>query len=256
VRGRAFAPLSAGGQTPVDLFYYGSQDIPPPLGTSGYRRGESEGGVCEACNAPVTPEELAEGKATEIYGVVLCASCGGDDEALLSNRVELYFCDRCHVSVPVYRVDTGEALSGDGRILCLDCRAGPHRRSTSRLVVVATVALILVGAGFLAAAGIGSNRPAGPDHGDILNSLDDRLSGLAERLGDRRSREAVARILRDLEALDSSADDRAGRLADAIRHLDRLRDEFELRMRDLEGSTGHLHEQLDELLLDAAPGGD
>ena len=144
----------------MDLFYYGSQDIPPPLGASGHRRGESEGGVCEACNAPVTPEELAEGKASEIYGVVLCAACGGEDEAPLENRVELYFCDRCHVSVPVYRVDTGEALSGDGRILCLDCRAGPHRRSVSRHLVVATVALLLIGAGLVFATGFGGTPGA------------------------------------------------------------------------------------------------
>ena len=239
----------------MDLFYYGSQDIPPPLGASGYRRGDREGGVCEACNAPVTPEELAEGKASEIYGVVLCASCGGDDEAPLENRVELYFCDRCHVSVPVYRVDTGEALSGDGRILCLDCRAGPHRHRVSRFLVVATVALLVVGASLLLVPGIAGDRPSAPDQADILNSLDVRLTRLADRLADRGSREEVAAILHDLEALESTADDRLQRLVDANRLLDRMREQFENRMREFEGSAGHLHEQLDELLLEAAPGG-
>jgi len=244
----------------VDLFYYGSQDIPPPLGASGPRREESGPGdaerVCEACSAPVSSADLAEGRASEIYGVVLCAGCGGGDEARPEDRVELYFCDRCHVSVPVCRVDTGEALAGDGRILCLDCRAGPRRRSLPRILVVATVSLLLVGAGLLLAPGLGGRRPAAPDQSDLLRSLQDQLEKLTDLLSERPSGREMADAIRGLQGFESTADERVRRFEEAHRLLLRMRGDFDLGMRRSEGDTGRLHEHLDELMLLAAPGGE
>ena len=59
----------------MDLFYYGSQDVPPP------RRGDREGPAlgrslfCESCTLPVSSDDLRSGRAYEVFGLVLCATC-------------------------------------------------------------------------------------------------------------------------------------------------------------------------------------
>ncbi len=241
----------------MDLFYYGSQDIPPPLGANRSRRreGPAEGAnrACEACNSSVAAEDLTEGRASEIYGVVLCAACGGGEESRPENRVELYFCDHCHVSVPVYRVDTGEALAGDGRILCLDCRAGRPRRAIPRVLVVATVVLLLLGGGIFIAEALQGGRPLPPDESPILESLDRRLDELSALLGDGTANREIEEILAALEDCPDDSERRVRDLEEASRRLDGLRAAYESRMRDLEGNTGVLDERVDDLLIEAAP---
>ena len=59
----------------MDLFYYGSQDIPPPLGrgTTPRLRGPSASGHCEACNAAVAAGDVGKGRAKIVYGLLLSA---------------------------------------------------------------------------------------------------------------------------------------------------------------------------------------
>lgn len=129
----------------MDLFYYGSQDVPLPLGGDGKSpsraRPRGEPAVCESCSAPVTALDLESGRATEEFGLVLCERCRL--RARAEERVELYFCDRCQVSVPVFRVDTGEALAGDGRLLCLSCREREQSGGPPRWMMISAIVLVL-----------------------------------------------------------------------------------------------------------------
>jgi hypothetical protein len=239
----------------LDLFYYGSQDIPPRLG--GGRDPRESGGedstnrLCEACSRPVGPDDLREGRASEIYGVVLCSTCGGEG-AHSEDRVELYFCDRCHVSVPVYRVDTGEALSGDGRILCLNCRGRAPRSRLPRLAVTVAILLLL---GLAGAFGLDAllSGPAPVGHDAALEALDAKLSGLSEVLVEPPGSRDVDGILAGMDDLESAAARRLLGLERARTSLDRLRAEFDRRMRDLSGDAGALHQQVDDLMREATP---
>lgn len=128
----------------MDLFYYGSQDVPLPLGRGASRprsRLHGEAAVyCESCSAPVPEGDLQGGRAAELFGLILCETCRM--KASAEERIELYFCDRCQVSVPVYRVDTGEALAGDGRILCVACRE--RRTPAARFMRIGALAALLL----------------------------------------------------------------------------------------------------------------
>jgi hypothetical protein len=240
----------------LDLFYYGSQDIPPRLGGGrDPREGNGEDStdrVCEACSRPVLPDDLREGRASEIYGVVLCATCGGED-ADSEERVELYFCDRCHVSVPVYRVDTGEALAGDGRILCLNCRGRSHISRLPRLAIVFSVLLVIGVAGAFVLDAVLPSRAPAEGHDAALEALDAKLTGLNRVLADPPGPSDVDGILSGMDDLEDAARSRLLGLERARTSLDRLRAEFDRRMEDLDGNAGALHQQVDDLMREADP---
>src|SRR6185295_4611781 len=99
--------------------------------------------ACEACGHELEAGEPSEGGT---FGLAFCADCRA---RLDRSAIQIHFCDGCGVSVPMYAVEEGSALTGDGRILCLKCRAQPTRGRRS-LVVGAIVALSLV-AGVVAA---------------------------------------------------------------------------------------------------------
>ena len=52
--------------------------------------------------------------------------------------------------MPIYAVEEGSALTGDGRILCLKCRA-PAPRADRRLLVLLVVAAAAAAAGVVIA---------------------------------------------------------------------------------------------------------
>jgi len=241
----------------VDLFYYGSQDVPLPL--EGGRRIPSRlrksgaRAFCESCNSPVDPADLKRGRAFEIFGLVLCETCRM--KARAEERIELYFCDRCQVSVPVCRVDTGEALAGDGRILCLDCRRldnGPGL--LLRLLIPLCLVAAIVLSSLLLPELLKSPdlvRAREPDLAFLLRSALGRE--LAAAFADHRSEKLGGRIARFSGVQDAvvAARDRALReLADNYTSLMRLNGNFEDRMQLLEAEAAELHLKLDALLRD------
>jgi len=121
----------------MDLFYHASRDIELPR-TS--RRAAAERAVraCEACGHELEPGEPSEGGT---FGLAFCADCRA---RLDRSAIQIHFCDGCGVSVPLYAVEQGTALTGDGRILCLKCRAPePVTRSPLVLVFLGVAALAL-----------------------------------------------------------------------------------------------------------------
>jgi len=123
----------------MDLFYHTSRDIELPRAT---RRAVAERSVraCEACGHELEPGDPSEGGT---FGLAFCASCRA---RLDRSAIQIHFCDGCGVSVPIYAVEEGSALTGDGRILCLKCRA-PAPRSDSRVLFVLVAAAVATAVG-------------------------------------------------------------------------------------------------------------
>ncbi len=244
----------------MDLFYYGSQDVPLPLmGGPGIPARLKRSGAqvyCENCSAAVDAADLKGGRASEIFGLVLCETCRM--KARAEERIELYFCDRCQVSVPVCRVDTGEALAGDGRILCLECR---QRRSAGfRMVRLLPVLLVLIAvvAGVLLLTGRGPkpSEAVAPrlEIGSVLDSA--LLSGFAD-LGEVPSAAGVSdrlsRLDLALSELVASRDAIIAELAEQQAALRELGTQFDERMSVLEHESASLHQELDRLIAEPAP---
>jgi hypothetical protein len=121
----------------MDLFYHASRDIELPR--TGRRVAFQLGArACEACGEELEADEPSEGGT---YGLSFCAGCR---DRLDRSAIQIHFCDGCGVSVPLYAVEEGDALAGDGRILCVRCRT-PHRnrRMWTVLAVTAVVALAI-----------------------------------------------------------------------------------------------------------------
>lgn len=121
----------------MDLFYHASRDIELPR-TS--RRAAAERAVraCEACGHELEAGEPSEGGT---FGLAFCADCRA---RLDRSAIQIHFCDGCGVSVPLYAVEQGTAITGDGRILCLKCRApAPSSQSPLVLAFLGVAALAL-----------------------------------------------------------------------------------------------------------------
>jgi hypothetical protein len=127
----------------MDLFYHTSRDIELPRAT---RRAATVKSVraCEACGHELEPGDPSEGGT---FGLAFCASCRA---RLDRSAIQIHFCDGCGVSVPIYAVEEGSALTGDGRILCLKCRA-PASGATNRPVVLVLCALAAAAVGVVLA---------------------------------------------------------------------------------------------------------
>ena len=242
----------------MDLFYYGSQDVPLPLGRGGDRtNGRSRGEApvyCESCSAPVPEGEVKGGRATEMFGLILCETCRM--KASAEERIELYFCDRCQVSVPVYRVDTGEALAGDGRILCISCREKSTRGGRFvRAGVLALLFFALLSLGLMFAPdGMDAAAPPSPDVGALVRSA------LDSELGDLGIPERSAVLLDGLEGLDTALaaarESRAAAMAglsDAQGSYLRLSSAFDDRMTVLEAEAARFDRQVESLLIEVGP---
>jgi hypothetical protein len=123
----------------MDLFYHTSRDIELPRAT---RRTAMERAVraCEACGHELEPGDPSEGGT---FGLAFCASCRA---RLDRSAIQIHFCDGCGVSVPIYAVEEGSALTGDGRILCLKCRA-PAPLPERKLLLLAVAAAAAIAAG-------------------------------------------------------------------------------------------------------------
>lgn len=105
------------------------------------RRPASERAVraCEACGHELEPGEPSEGGT---YGLAFCAECRA---RLDRSAIQIHFCDGCGVSVPLYAVEEGSAITGDGRILCLRCRAPSRAAVRPSLIVALALAALLLG---------------------------------------------------------------------------------------------------------------
>jgi len=121
------------------IFYHVTRDIELPAPGRGASR-DRPARACEACGGPIP---LGEGSETGTYGLSFCPGCR---ERLDRTAIQIHFCDGCGVSVPIYAVEEGSALTGDGRILCLKCRA-PAARPESRVLLVALAAAIATAIG-------------------------------------------------------------------------------------------------------------
>ena len=130
----------------MELFYHASRDIELPRSS---RRVRFQPGAraCEACGAEL---EGGERSAAGTYGLIFCAQCRA---RLDRSAIQIHFCDECGISVPLYAVEGGSALVGDGRILCLPCRSRESKDlRVRRLALIAVAALVLgaaIGALFL-----------------------------------------------------------------------------------------------------------
>ena len=232
----------------MGLFYYGSQDTPLPHRGVGRRSRTDRSQICESCQTVVPAADIRAGRATEIFGLVLCESCRMRRRA--DERIELYFCDHCHVSVPVFRVDTGEALAGDGRILCLDCR-GRRSRSGRRRWGVALVALLISGGIF--AAEVSRRGPAAPEK-SIPNpgsAWIEQLDRHLESLPDPEEAEMLTVSFKDLSADLIDLGREWAAIRESLSHhnlaLHRLRDDIGLRMDVLQAETESLGRDLHSL---------
>lgn len=124
----------------MDLFYHASRDIELPR-TS--RRAAAERAVraCEACGHELEPGEPSEGGT---FGLAFCAECRA---RLDQSAIQIHFCDKCGVSVPLYAVEQGTALTGDGRILCLTCRAPAPTAQNPLVLLFLGIAALALGIG-------------------------------------------------------------------------------------------------------------
>ncbi len=122
----------------MELFYHASRDIELPR--SGRRvRFQPGPRACEACGAQLEGGEPSEGGT---YGLSFCNECR---DSLDRSAIQIHFCDGCGVSIPLYAVEGGAALAGDGRILCLPCRAPERPRQTLWWLVFTAAAALLAG---------------------------------------------------------------------------------------------------------------
>jgi hypothetical protein len=122
----------------MQLFYHGTRDIELPAAT---RRGPPPRASrqCEACGRRLTDADASEGG----HGLAFCVDCRN---RLDRSAIQIHFCDACGVSVPIDAVQAGAALSADGRILCLTCRAPrPVRRSPVPWAVAGALLAVAVG---------------------------------------------------------------------------------------------------------------
>jgi hypothetical protein len=123
----------------MDLFYHVSRDIELPR--AGRRVALQIGTrACEACGEELEANEPSEGGT---YGLSFCAGCR---DRLDRSAIQIHFCDGCGVSVPLYAVEEGDALAGDGRILCLRCRSPNRSRRLWLLLIVTAILALLAGA--------------------------------------------------------------------------------------------------------------
>lgn len=122
------------------IFYHVTRDIELPAPGRGASR-DRPARACEACGGPIP---LGEGSETGTYGLSFCPGCR---ERLDRTAIQIHFCDGCGVSVPLYSVETGTAVAGDGRILCLACRApAPRRGIPVRWILLAAAVALALGA--------------------------------------------------------------------------------------------------------------
>ena len=122
----------------MELFYHASRDIELPRSS---RRSRFQPGAraCEACGAELAGAEQSEAGT---YGLTFCADCHA---RLDRSAIQIHFCDSCSVSIPLYAVEGGSALVGDGRILCLACRGGGSRDVRMRRLLLVAVAALALG---------------------------------------------------------------------------------------------------------------
>lgn len=126
------------------IFYHATRDIELPA-PGRAPRADRPARACEACGGPIP---AGDGSETGTYGLSFCPACR---DRLDRSAIQIHFCDGCGVSVPLYAVEAGTALAGDGRILCLACRAPAPRRPVP-LAWLLAAAVAALGAGVLAAA--------------------------------------------------------------------------------------------------------
>ena len=124
----------------MDLFYHASRDIELPR-TSRRAAAERVARACEACGHELEPGEPSEGGT---FGLAFCADCRA---RLDRSAIQIHFCDGCGVSVPLYAVEQGTAITGDGRILCLKCRAPRPTAANPLVLVFLGVAALALGIG-------------------------------------------------------------------------------------------------------------
>jgi hypothetical protein len=122
----------------MDLFYHASRDIELPRTTRGAATPRAVR-ACEACGHELEAGEPSEGGT---FGLAFCADCRA---RLDRSAIQIHFCDGCGVSVPMYAVEEGSALTGDGRILCLKCRAQPTQGRRRAVLLVVGVASLVAG---------------------------------------------------------------------------------------------------------------
>ncbi len=123
----------------MDLFYHVSRDIELPR--AGRRIAFQIGArACEACGEELEANEPSEGGT---YGLSFCAGCR---DRLDRSAIQIHFCDGCGVSVPLYAVEEGDALVGDGRILCVRCRTPRRGLGRGALIALTAVIALVIGA--------------------------------------------------------------------------------------------------------------
>lgn len=123
----------------MELFYHVGRDIELPR--AGRRVAFQPGPrACEACGAELEAGARSEGGT---YGLAFCADCR---DRLDRSAIQIHFCDACGVSIPLYSVEEGAALAGDGRILCLRCRTPSRRRSVGWVLLITALVAAAVGA--------------------------------------------------------------------------------------------------------------
>ena len=123
----------------MQLFYHGKRDIELPAAT---RRGPPPRASrqCEACGRKLSDAEASEGG----QGLAFCGDCRS---RLDRSAIQIHFCDACGVSVPLDAVQAGAAITPDGRILCLACRAPQRaRRPAVPWAVILAAAALVAGA--------------------------------------------------------------------------------------------------------------
>ncbi len=132
---------ASSGREVMELFYHATRDIEPPR-TSDGARAQPGPRACEACGA-----ELESGGPDEAgtFGLAFCADCRA---RLDRSAIQIHFCDGCGISLPLYAVERGTALAGDGRILCVRCRQqGTPRRRLMWIVLIVIAAALALGLG-------------------------------------------------------------------------------------------------------------
>jgi len=174
-------------------------------------------------------------------------------------KIELYFCDRCHVSVPVYRVDTGEALAGDGRILCVRCRSVEPRRVLRGIATKGLAALLVIAVATLATQFIHARLAEAPtdeprDSGSFVQRLDGILSRArpAEGAGMEALTARTTELVTALDGFREGREEVLARLAEFNAGLVRMHTEVRRRSERLEGQIRRLEQTVDQLDRDSS----